>query len=142
MKEETSIWIVLHWFPQWSELTWPFLDNRMNLHRVIVEAATALASSLPTSTAESVSAAILTTSTAGLKAEIAKTVPQSHHRDIVFAFVDRRPAKPVRFPEHIPRCFTQFQLESDVLGDALGWGQWVIQSLKDVRSVSFPASSR
>jgi len=61
----------------------------MNSHRVIVEAVTALASSLPTSTAESVAAAILTTSTSSLKAEIAKRVPQHHRRDIVFAFVDR-----------------------------------------------------
>ena len=61
----------------------------MNSHRVIVEAATALASSLPTSTAESVAAAILTTDTPSLKAEIAKRVPQPHRRDMVMAFVDR-----------------------------------------------------
>ena len=60
----------------------------MNSNRVIVEAATALARSLPTSTAESVVAAILTTGTSGLKAEIAKRVPQHHRRDMVLAFVD------------------------------------------------------
>lgn len=61
----------------------------MNSHRVIVEAATALASSLPTSTAESVAGAILTSGTSSLKAEIAKRVPQHHRRDMVLAFVDR-----------------------------------------------------
>ncbi len=61
----------------------------MSSHRVIVEAATALASSLPTSTAESVAAAILTTGTASLKAEIGRRVPHHHHRDLALAFVDR-----------------------------------------------------
>lgn len=61
----------------------------MNSHRVIVEAVTALASSLPTSTAESVAEAILTTGTSSLKAEITKRVPQHHRRDMVLAFVDR-----------------------------------------------------
>ena len=61
----------------------------MNSHRVIVEAATALASSLPTSTAESVAAAILTTGMSSLKSEIAKRVPHLHRRDMVLAFVDR-----------------------------------------------------
>jgi phosphatidylserine/phosphatidylglycerophosphate/cardiolipin synthase-like enzyme len=60
----------------------------MNSHRVIVEAATALASSLPTSTVETVAAAILTTGTSSLKAEIAKRVPHHHHRDRASAFVD------------------------------------------------------
>ena len=60
----------------------------MNSHRVIVEAATALASSLPTSTVETVAAAILTTATSSLKAEIAKRVPHHHHRDRALAFVD------------------------------------------------------
>jgi len=61
----------------------------MNSNRVIVEAATTLARSLPTSTAESVAVAILTTGTSSLKAEIAKRVPQHHRRDMVLAFVDR-----------------------------------------------------
>jgi phosphatidylserine/phosphatidylglycerophosphate/cardiolipin synthase-like enzyme len=60
----------------------------MNSHRVIVEAATALAGSLPTSTVEAVAAAILTSSTSGLKAEIAKRVAHHHHRDRALAFVD------------------------------------------------------
>lgn len=60
----------------------------MNSHRVIVEAATALASSLPTSTAETVATAILTSSTSSLKAEIAKRVPHHQHRDQVLAFID------------------------------------------------------
>jgi len=60
----------------------------MNSHRVIVEAATALASSLPTSTVETVAGAILTSSTSSLKAEIAKRVPHHHHRDRALAFVD------------------------------------------------------
>ena len=61
----------------------------MNPNRVIVEAATTLARSLPTSTSESVAAAILTTGTSSLKAEIAKRVPQHHRRETVLAFVDR-----------------------------------------------------
>lgn len=60
----------------------------MNPHRVIVEAATALAGSLPASTVETVAAAILTSSTPSLNAEIAKRVPHHHHRDRALAFVD------------------------------------------------------
>lgn len=60
----------------------------MNSHRVIVEAATALASGLPNSTVEAVAGAILTSSTSSLKAEIAKRVPHHHHRDRALAFVD------------------------------------------------------
>lgn len=60
----------------------------MNSHRVIVEAATALASGLPTSTVEVVAGAILASGTASLKAEIAKRVPHHHHRDRALAFVD------------------------------------------------------
>lgn len=59
----------------------------MNSHRVIVEAATALASSLPTSTVESVARAILTCGTSNLKPEIAKRVPHHHHRDQALAFI-------------------------------------------------------
>ena len=60
----------------------------MNSHRVIVEAATALASTLPTCTVETVAGAILTSSTSTVKAEIAKRVPHHHHRDRALAFVD------------------------------------------------------
>lgn len=60
----------------------------MNSHRIIVEAATALASSLPTSTVEAVAGAILTSGTSNLKAEIAKRVPHHHHRDRALAFLD------------------------------------------------------
>lgn len=60
----------------------------MNAHRAIIEAATALASSLPTSTVESVAGAILTTQFAGLRAEIGKRVPHHHHRDRIWTFVE------------------------------------------------------
>jgi phosphatidylserine/phosphatidylglycerophosphate/cardiolipin synthase-like enzyme len=60
----------------------------MNSHRVIVEAATALSSSLPTSTVETVAAAIITTAISSLKAEIAKRVPHHHHRDQALTFID------------------------------------------------------
>ncbi|MEZ6049923.1 MAG: DISARM system phospholipase D-like protein DrmC [Planctomycetaceae bacterium] len=61
----------------------------MNSHRVIVEAATALASSgLATSTLEAVAGAILTSGVPSLKAEIAKRVPDHGQRDRVLAFVD------------------------------------------------------
>ena len=61
----------------------------MNSHRVIVEAVNALAKSLPTSTTESVAAAILNTSTANLNAEIAKRVPQHHRRDMIMSFLNQ-----------------------------------------------------
>lgn len=60
----------------------------MNSHRVIVEAATALAASLPTSTVEAVAGAILASGAANVKAEIARRVAHHHHRDRAFAFVD------------------------------------------------------
>lgn len=60
----------------------------MNSHQVIVEAAMALASSLPTSTAQAVAGAILTSSTASLKAEIAKRVAHHDHRDRALSFID------------------------------------------------------
>lgn len=60
----------------------------MHSHRKLVEAATVLASSLPTSTLETVADAILTSSTSSIKAEIAKRVPHHHHRDRALAFVD------------------------------------------------------
>ena len=60
----------------------------MNSHGVIVEAATTLASSLPSSTVEAVAAAILTSSDASLKAEIAQRVAHHHHRDQALDFVD------------------------------------------------------
>lgn len=60
----------------------------MSSYRVIAEAATALASGLPTSTAEAVAGAILTSSTSSLTAEIAQRVPHHHHRNRALAFVD------------------------------------------------------
>lgn len=61
----------------------------MNSHRVIVEAATGLAGLLPTSTIEFVAAAILTSGSSSLRAEIAKRVPHHHHRELALAFVER-----------------------------------------------------
>jgi phosphatidylserine/phosphatidylglycerophosphate/cardiolipin synthase-like enzyme len=60
----------------------------MNSHRIIVEAATALASSLPTSTIETVAAAILSTGISSLKAEITKRIPHHQHRDRALSFID------------------------------------------------------
>lgn len=60
----------------------------MNSYRVIVEAATALASSLPTGTAEAVADAILTSGPMNLKAEISRRVPHHQHRDQALAFID------------------------------------------------------
>ena len=60
----------------------------MNAYEAIVEAATALASSLPTSTAESVAEVIRTAGLSSLKAEIGKRVPHHHHRSLVLDFVD------------------------------------------------------
>jgi phosphatidylserine/phosphatidylglycerophosphate/cardiolipin synthase-like enzyme len=61
----------------------------MDPQRVIVEAATGLASTVPTSTVETVAAAILTSSASTLRSEIARRVPHHHHRDLALAFVDR-----------------------------------------------------
>jgi phosphatidylserine/phosphatidylglycerophosphate/cardiolipin synthase-like enzyme len=61
----------------------------MTPERAIVESAYALACSLPSSTAESVAAAILTCSESSLRAEIIKRVPHHQHRDLALAFVDR-----------------------------------------------------
>lgn len=60
----------------------------MESRRIIVEAVTSLATSLPTSTAETVAAAILMSGSASLRAEIAKRVPHHQHRDMALAFVD------------------------------------------------------
>lgn len=60
----------------------------MDSYLTIVDAATALASSLPTSTVETVAAAILTSNASSLKAEIAKRVPHHHHRGLSQAFID------------------------------------------------------
>lgn len=60
----------------------------MNSHRIIVEAATALASGLPSSMVEAVAGAVLTSSPAGLKAEIARRVAHHHYRDRAWSFVD------------------------------------------------------
>lgn len=61
----------------------------MTPERAIVESAYALACSLPSSTTESVAAAILSCSESSLRAEIAKRVPHHQHRDLALAFVDR-----------------------------------------------------
>lgn len=60
----------------------------MNSHHIIIESATVLAESLPTSTVEAVAEAILTNRTSTLEAEIGKRVPHHHHRDQALAFVD------------------------------------------------------
>jgi phosphatidylserine/phosphatidylglycerophosphate/cardiolipin synthase-like enzyme len=57
-------------------------------HRAIVEAATTLATQLPTGTAESVATAILKSSSSSLRSEIAKRVPHHHQRGLALAFVD------------------------------------------------------
>jgi phosphatidylserine/phosphatidylglycerophosphate/cardiolipin synthase-like enzyme len=61
----------------------------MTPERVIVESAYALASSLPSSTVETVAAAILTSSAVSLRAEITRRVPHHHHRDLALSLVDR-----------------------------------------------------
>jgi len=61
----------------------------MDPQRVIVEAAMGLASMLPTSTVETLAAAILTCAGSSLKSEIAQRVPHHHHRDLALVFVDR-----------------------------------------------------
>lgn len=60
----------------------------MNSHRIIIEAATALSESLPSSTVEAVAEAILTSRTSSVEAEIGKRVPHHDHRDRAFAFVN------------------------------------------------------
>jgi phosphatidylserine/phosphatidylglycerophosphate/cardiolipin synthase-like enzyme len=61
----------------------------MTPERVIVESAYALACSLPSSTVDTVAAAILTCSEGSLRAEISKRVAHHQHRDLALAFVDR-----------------------------------------------------
>lgn len=61
----------------------------MSSERVIVESAYALACSLPSSTVEAVSAAILTCSKDSLRAEISRRVAHHQHRDMALAFLDR-----------------------------------------------------
>jgi phosphatidylserine/phosphatidylglycerophosphate/cardiolipin synthase-like enzyme len=61
----------------------------MSSERVIVESAYALACSLPSSTVEAVSAAILTCSMGSLRAEISRRVAHHQHREMALAFVDR-----------------------------------------------------
>jgi phosphatidylserine/phosphatidylglycerophosphate/cardiolipin synthase-like enzyme len=61
----------------------------MTPERTIVESAYALACSLPSSTAESVAAAILSCSESSLRAEITKRVPHHQHRDFALAFLER-----------------------------------------------------
>lgn len=60
----------------------------MDSQSAIIEAATALASILPTSTVEAVSDAVLSNGTSSLKAEIVNRVPHHHHRSLALAFVD------------------------------------------------------
>lgn len=61
----------------------------MTPERLIVESAYALACSLPSSTVEAVSAAILTYSEGSLRAEVSRRVAHHQHRDMALAFVDR-----------------------------------------------------
>ena len=61
----------------------------MTPERIIVESAHVLACSLPSSTVEAVSAAILTWSGGSLTAEISKRVAHHHHRELALAFIDR-----------------------------------------------------
>ena len=61
----------------------------MTPERIIIESAYALACSLPSSTAESVAAAILSCSDSSLCAEITKRVPHHQNRGLALAFVDR-----------------------------------------------------
>jgi phosphatidylserine/phosphatidylglycerophosphate/cardiolipin synthase-like enzyme len=61
----------------------------MTPERALVETAHALASTLPSSTVEAVSAAILTCSEGSLLSEISKRVAHHQHRDSAIAFVVR-----------------------------------------------------
>jgi phosphatidylserine/phosphatidylglycerophosphate/cardiolipin synthase-like enzyme len=61
----------------------------MTPERFIVESAYVLACSLPSSTTESIAAAILSCSSSTLRAEITKRVPHHQHRDMALAFVDQ-----------------------------------------------------
>ena len=60
----------------------------MDQHRLIVEAATALASGLPLGTVESVADAILTSDAGALRAEISRRVAHHQQRDRALAFVE------------------------------------------------------
>lgn len=61
----------------------------MSAERRIVEAAYALACSLPSNTVEAVASAILSCTEGAMRAEIAKRVAHHQHRDAAFSFVDR-----------------------------------------------------
>jgi phosphatidylserine/phosphatidylglycerophosphate/cardiolipin synthase-like enzyme len=61
----------------------------MTPERAIVESAYALACSLPSSTIESIAAAILSCSENSLRAEITRRIPHHQHRDLALALVDR-----------------------------------------------------
>jgi phosphatidylserine/phosphatidylglycerophosphate/cardiolipin synthase-like enzyme len=61
----------------------------MSPERRIVEAAYALASSLPSATAEAVASAILSCPDSGLCSEIARRVPHHHHRELALSFVSQ-----------------------------------------------------
>lgn len=60
----------------------------MDPYRVIVEAATALAGSLPVSTVEALACAVSVSGKASITAEIAKRIPHHHHRDRALSFID------------------------------------------------------
>ena len=60
----------------------------MDQQRIIVEAATALASGLPLGTVESVADAILNSDPAALRAEISRRVAHHQQRDRALAFVE------------------------------------------------------
>ncbi|MBL9164630.1 MAG: hypothetical protein JNL18_18020 [Planctomycetaceae bacterium] len=61
----------------------------MTPEQLIVESAYQLASGMPTVTVQGIAAAILGSSTAAVRADIAKRVPHHHHRDLALGFVDR-----------------------------------------------------
>lgn len=61
----------------------------MTPERAIVESAYALACSLPSSSVESVAAAVLACSDGTLRAEVNKRLPHHQHRDLVLSFIDQ-----------------------------------------------------
>jgi phosphatidylserine/phosphatidylglycerophosphate/cardiolipin synthase-like enzyme len=61
----------------------------MTTERAIVESAYALACSLPTSSVESVAAAVLACSDGTLRAEVNRRLPHHQHRDMVLNFIEQ-----------------------------------------------------
>ena len=94
----------------------------MDSHLIIVEAATSLASGLPTHTLEAVAGAILLRGKASLKAEIAKRVPHFQHRERVLSFIElwRNQAA---------------DLDSDVVAIALKTAAYSEQKHRDAQTV-------